>query len=405
MLYDDLPAPQGSGSKSKTPVAIDPTNPYADLFSPPPGISTGPADNKPTEDVSQDDGIQISKVKKPAVSLVFKPRQTSIKIDKQHANAVTHNSSNHHDSTKSSSESANFQTNSGSSEVGRRDRAGSMDISQPVQHEEEEDEPFNTIASFDVENPYDPRRPNDYSSLLAEREENARIALLEKENRKKLQAIDKERQEREKQRKDAAEKGDFKALIEQDGGRGRGRGRGVNNLPAWITQQMSEDKSNNNNSGSDNNPSDSIARITPSNPEVSLKATAASSSSRQFEDSAEDLAGSKRKIAAVTKPSTVVVLCNLLSHDAAAADDSFLEETRDECARFGHVLDCKVCLLSPQVHPQLEDEERVRVFVQFEKQEGAVKAYRGMNGRNFGGRVVSVSFFDEDRFREGRLEP
>lgn len=51
------------------------------------------------------------------------------------------------------------------------------------------------------------------------------------------------------------------------------------------------------------------------------------------------------------------------------------------------------------------EEERVRTFVAFERQESAVKAYVAMNGRFFGGRQVQASFFDEDRFARRDLAP
>jgi len=51
------------------------------------------------------------------------------------------------------------------------------------------------------------------------------------------------------------------------------------------------------------------------------------------------------------------------------------------------------------------EEERVRTFVAFERQESAVKAYVAMNGRFFGGRQVQASFFDEEKFARKDLAP
>ncbi|RYG93785.1 hypothetical protein EON65_58410, partial [archaeon] len=223
MLYDDLPAPQSSGSKQKPEPVIDPTNPYADLFAPLVVQESRSTDKN--DDSGQLDAIQITKAKptKPAVSLVFKPRQALVKTEKHTHNAHNNNTSQHSETAKSSSDHIPVQNNLQSigeqkgvlenKESNHRDRTDSINIKDPPQppsqlppeEEDDENEPFNTIASFEVEHPYDPRRPNDYSSLVSEREENARIAVLETENRKKLQAIDKERQEREKLRRDAAE--------------------------------------------------------------------------------------------------------------------------------------------------------------------------------------------------------
>ncbi len=49
--------------------------------------------------------------------------------------------------------------------------------------------------------------------------------------------------------------------------------------------------------------------------------------------------------------------------------------------------------------------EAVRIFIQFTRQESALKAYIDLNGRFFGGRVVNASFYDEDRFNANDLAP
>ena len=77
---------------------------------------------------------------------------------------------------------------------------------------------------------------------------------------------------------------------------------------------------------------------------------------------------------------------------------------------------------------EMPEVERVRTFVKFEKQESAVRvrmrirthirylivmllcmvllqAYRDLNGRFFGGRQISASFFDEDKFDRMDLIP
>lgn len=108
---------------------------------------------------------------------------------------------------------------------------------------------FNTTSSFEVEDPYDPRRPNDYFTVCKQREEAQRKKQLAEENRRKMEENERHRAEVEKLRREAIEKQDFKALAENSSGSSSGipasggRGRGVSNLPAWLIQKMQQEGS------------------------------------------------------------------------------------------------------------------------------------------------------------------
>ena len=52
--------------------------------------------------------------------------------------------------------------------------------------------------------------------------------------------------------------------------------------------------------------------------------------------------------------------------------------------------------------PGVAEEEVVRTFVSFEKQESAIKAFLDMEGRYFSGRQIRCSFFNEERFKVTR---
>lgn len=101
--------------------------------------------------------------------------------------------------------------------------------------------------------------------------------------------------------------------------------------------------------------------------------------------------GMKRKHSNFNKPSTigrrviqyncrsyrlcVVLLKNMVS--AGEVDGALGEETKQECSKYGPVRRCVVRTLSERDGAMVcPDEERVRVFVVFETQESAVKAYR-----------------------------
>eukprot|EP01033_Poteriospumella_lacustris_P001238 gene1238-902_t len=97
-----------------------------------------------------------------------------------------------------------------------------------------------------VEDPYDPRRPNDYFTVCKQREDAQRKKQLAEENRRKMDENERHRAEVEKLRREAIEKQDFKALAENVSGSvpaSGGRGRGLSNLPAWLIQKMHQEGS------------------------------------------------------------------------------------------------------------------------------------------------------------------
>lgn len=122
---------------------------------------------------------------------------------------------------------------------------------------------LNDNYSFDVEDAYDPRKPNDYIAYCEERLEMRRLAKLQEENKAKLHEFEQMREENAKQRQLAVASGDYSSLLTSSinqnrsgdrdrdntsdssassmapsAGRGRGAGRGLVNLPAWMTQKM-----------------------------------------------------------------------------------------------------------------------------------------------------------------------
>lgn len=53
--------------------------------------------------------------------------------------------------------------------------------------------------------------------------------------------------------------------------------------------------------------------------------------------------------------------------------------------------------------PQMPEHEAVRVFVEFARQEAAVKAVTALHGRFFGGRRVHAGFYALNRFLKKQL--
>nr|SVE77197.1 EOG090X0BIL [Daphnia lumholtzi]SVE78435.1 EOG090X0BIL [Daphnia lumholtzi] len=91
-------------------------------------------------------------------------------------------------------------------------------------------------------------------------------------------------------------------------------------------------------------------------------------------------------------PSKVVYLRNMVG--PGEVDSDLEPEVREECqTKYGDVN--KVVIFEV---PNVEDEEAVRIFVEFKRVEAAVKAVIDLNGRFFAGRQVKAGFYDVERF-------
>lgn len=92
-------------------------------------------------------------------------------------------------------------------------------------------------------------------------------------------------------------------------------------------------------------------------------------------------------------PSKVVLLKNMVG--PGEVDDELQPEIEEECStKYGDI--SKVIIFEI---PGAIEEEAVRIFVEFKRMESAIKALVDLNGRFFGGRSVSASFYNLDRFR------
>ncbi|XP_069485763.1 splicing factor 45 [Ambystoma mexicanum] len=91
-------------------------------------------------------------------------------------------------------------------------------------------------------------------------------------------------------------------------------------------------------------------------------------------------------------PTKVVLLRNMVG--AGEVDEDLEGETKEECEKYGKVAKCVIFEI-----PGAPDEDAVRIFLEFERVESAIKAVVDLNGRYFGGRVVKASFYNLDKFR------
>lgn len=98
-------------------------------------------------------------------------------------------------------------------------------------------------ATYDVTDPYDPSKPNDYLKYCEEKLERKRQKQIEEENKRAVEETERLRLAVERERAKAMEEGDLARVQATLVGSGRGRGRGVTNLPAWMTASSDLPKS------------------------------------------------------------------------------------------------------------------------------------------------------------------
>ncbi|XP_037615983.1 splicing factor 45 isoform X1 [Sebastes umbrosus] len=91
-------------------------------------------------------------------------------------------------------------------------------------------------------------------------------------------------------------------------------------------------------------------------------------------------------------PTKVVLLRNMVGR--GEVDEDLEGETKEECEKYGKVVKCVIFEIAV-----VTDDEAVRIFLEFERVESAIKAVVDLNGRYFGGRVVKACFYNLDKFR------
>ncbi|XP_068442314.1 splicing factor 45 isoform X2 [Clinocottus analis] len=90
-------------------------------------------------------------------------------------------------------------------------------------------------------------------------------------------------------------------------------------------------------------------------------------------------------------PTKVVLLRNMVGR--GEVDEDLEGETKEECEKYGKVVKCVIFEIAV-----VPDEDAVRIFLEFERVESAIKAVVDLNGRYFGGRIVRACFYNPDKF-------
>nr|XP_027204029.1 splicing factor 45-like [Dermatophagoides pteronyssinus] len=96
-------------------------------------------------------------------------------------------------------------------------------------------------------------------------------------------------------------------------------------------------------------------------------------------------------------PSKVVLLRNMVG--PGEVDSELEPETKEECSKYGEVIKCQIF----EKKDYENEEDAVKIFIEFAHVDSAIKALVDLNGRYFGGRIVKASFYELDRFRKGNI--
>uniref|UniRef100_A0A0G4ICG1 G-patch domain-containing protein n=1 Tax=Chromera velia CCMP2878 TaxID=1169474 RepID=A0A0G4ICG1_9ALVE len=97
-------------------------------------------------------------------------------------------------------------------------------------------------------------------------------------------------------------------------------------------------------------------------------------------------------------PTRVVLLLNMVGKEEV--DEELKEEVQEEGIKFGNLLSVKI-----HVAAAVSDDRAVRIFLEYESKDMAIKALMAFEGRFFGGRSVKARFFSDERYAQNILEP
>ena len=96
----------------------------------------------------------------------------------------------------------------------------------------------------------------------------------------------------------------------------------------------------------------------------------------------------KNQIGIMNNPTSVLLLLNMITKDQI--DDYIQQETAEECSKFGLI---EKCLIHEMKHDQ-----SIRIFIKYENVSSAKNGMNGLNGRFFGGRIVTAKYYNQETF-------
>ncbi|KAK8807374.1 hypothetical protein WA158_004133 [Blastocystis sp. Blastoise] len=255
---------------------------------------------------------------------------------------------------------------------------------------------------------YDPRHPNSYADFCEQR---IRAETIEKQQRLLEKKMMEEKIQREREMKIIEEQARQGTLRIDTRSNGIGRGA-ASVLPAWMVKanQVGGDAPKPKPIEQPINPVDNMMRnmgyqegqglgshqqgikapitaeILPGSAGVARFTVNTSNYKQVIDDN-------------LPRATHVILIKNMVGE--GQVDDALKRETSDECSKFGLVKKCVIYEIKENVNP----EEKVRIFVEFSREEEAMKACAALNKRYFGGRQISSCYYDDNKFKRLDLKP
>lgn len=101
-----------------------------------------------------------------------------------------------------------------------------------------------------------------------------------------------------------------------------------------------------------------------------------------------------QKLMRTQSESVVIVLRNMVTPDEV--DEELQEEISEECSKFGEVE--RVIIYQERQSEEEEAEIIVKILVEFKEAKSTKAARNALNGRFFGGRIVTCEIYDQDLY-------
>ncbi|KAI9281382.1 hypothetical protein BC943DRAFT_362962 [Umbelopsis sp. AD052] len=266
---------------------------------------------------------------------------------------------------------------------------------------------------FDMDEDYDPIRPNDYE-LYMEQQNRLKEERLQRRNRRRSPSISSESSGSSRSRSispsrynkmfappKSLDSSETSAKVEAPEGSGAQPDTAlVSSVPktinleetaedAWMRRARLSGKSNVTPRKRSSTPSPGPDDSRSDNIDVS-----------GHHDMKVNYDGSADENKVRAEATSIVLLRNMVG--PGEVDDTLQHETADECSKYGKV---ERCLIFEVPESQVGANQAVRIFVKFQSALFAQRAVDDLNGRYFGGRIVTATFYDAARFERLDLAP
>eukprot|EP01025_Chloroclados_australasicus_P006456 TRINITY_DN12082_c1_g2_i6.p2 TRINITY_DN12082_c1_g2~~TRINITY_DN12082_c1_g2_i6.p2 ORF type:complete len:257 (+),score=65.42 TRINITY_DN12082_c1_g2_i6:165-935(+) len=246
----------------------------------------------------------------------------------------------------------------------------------------------------DVQDFYDPMKPNDYEEIVNERKRKKMEADQEAERQQQLKEEQRAQEELLKQQE---EEMFIQQQLREINGQNEGNERRGMTLAQKLLEKMGWKEGQGLGKQQQGMATPLIAQKTDKRSGIIVNAQTQITHSGENQ---EDPKRQKKGVRFEGNPTRILCIRNMVG--PGEVDDQLEDEVAQELSKYGTVRSVIVFEVTEQGYQR---EEAVRVFVEFERTEVATKALIDLEGRYFGGNKIKAGFFDEDKFLNKELAP